>query len=99
MQYAAVFIILLVGAVVYVISRNRTNREQSEAPRMVKASNVISMEGHRKAKQNTADQLCSSCKKKNGKLVFMPRITVVWSDSARIARLRRRNEICCRFEE
>lgn len=70
MQYAAVFIILLVGAVVYVISRNRTNREQSEAPRMVKASNVISMEGHRKAKQNTADQLCSSCKKKNGKLVF-----------------------------
>lgn len=70
MQYAAVFIILLVGAAVYVISRNRMNTGKQEAPRTGKASNVISMEGHRKAKQNAADQLCSSCKKKNGKLVF-----------------------------
>ncbi|QUL52659.1 hypothetical protein KDC22_19675 [Paenibacillus tritici] len=63
-------IILLVGAVVYVVYRNRMSQEQSHAPEPGKASNVISMEGHRRAKQNAADQLCSSCKKKNGKLIF-----------------------------
>ncbi|WP_405114187.1 hypothetical protein MHH28_09285 [Paenibacillus sp. FSL K6-1217] len=70
MQYAAFLIVLLVGAVVYTVYRSRMSQEQSEAPKQGKASNVISMEGHRKAKQNAADQLCSSCKKKNGKLIF-----------------------------
>jgi len=70
MQYAVVFIVLLVGALVYVVARSRMNKEQPEATKPGKTSNVISMEGHRKAKQSSTEQLCSSCKKKNGKLVF-----------------------------
>jgi putative hemolysin len=70
MQYAAVFIVLLVGAAVYVVMRSRMNKRQPERPGKGAASNVISMEGHRKAKQSSVDQPCSSCKKKNGKLIF-----------------------------
>lgn len=69
MVVAAVLMIVLAGAAVYAVSRSRMEPGKSEAPKPAK-SNVISMEGHRRAKQNATDQLCSSCRKKNGKLVF-----------------------------
>ncbi|WNS44763.1 hypothetical protein [Paenibacillus sp. MMS20-IR301] len=70
MQYAAVFIILIIGAAVYVAFRSRMDKGRSAGVVQGKTSNVISMESHRRAKQNAAEQLCSSCKKKNGKLIF-----------------------------
>lgn len=68
MQYVAVVVVLLVGVVVYFgyFSPGR----QSSRPKNSTASNVISMDRHRKAKQSAGEQPCSSCKKKNGKLIF-----------------------------
>lgn len=98
MVVATVVMIVLAGAAVYAVSRSRMNPGKSESPHSGRRSNVISMESHRRAKQNAADQICSSCRKKNGKLIFMRRMMEVSSDSARIARPRRRNGICCRYE-
>ncbi|RQW13104.1 hypothetical protein [Paenibacillus rhizophilus] len=33
-------------------------------------NNVIPLDAHRRARKNTNEQPCSSCKKKNGKLMF-----------------------------
>ncbi|MHA6529284.1 hypothetical protein [Paenibacillus sp. BAC0078] len=68
MTYTAVLAVLLVGAVLYFVSRSR--KSKPSGPKTGPTSNVISMDRHRKAKQSSADQLCSSCKKKNGKLIF-----------------------------
>lgn len=68
MLYAAFLIVLVIVAGVYWQSRSR--QKQAESPKTGTAGNVISMEGHRKAKQSSGEQLCSSCKKKNGKLIF-----------------------------
>ncbi|WP_340024137.1 hypothetical protein MHI24_03300 [Paenibacillus sp. FSL K6-1096] len=70
MVVAAVVMIVLAGAAVYAVSRSRMNPGKSESPHSGRRSNVISMESHRRAKQNAADQICSSCRKKNGKLIF-----------------------------
>lgn len=69
MQYITVLIVLLVLAVVYFIVRNR-KINTSNSHQVTTKNNVISMDGHRKAKQNSGEQLCTSCKKKNGKLIF-----------------------------
>ncbi|WP_379151252.1 hypothetical protein [Paenibacillus sp. sgz5001063] len=68
MQYAAVIVVLLVGVVVYFGYLNP--RKPSSSSKKGATSNVISMDRHRKAKQSTDEQPCSSCKKKNGKLIF-----------------------------
>lgn len=67
MQY--ILIVLLVLAVVYFIVRNRRINTPNSHQVSTK-NNVISMDGHRKAKQSSSEQLCTSCKKKNGKLIF-----------------------------
>ncbi|AIQ69451.1 hypothetical protein [Paenibacillus graminis] len=69
MQYAAtIAVVLLVGVIVYFGYRSR--KGQPAEPKRTTASNVISMDRHRKAKQSAVEQPCSSCKKKNGKLIF-----------------------------
>ncbi|WP_342435973.1 hypothetical protein NSS79_20875 [Paenibacillus sp. FSL L8-0436] len=68
MRYAAILIVLLFVVVVYWLFNRRHKRAGS--PKTATASNVISMDRHRKAKQSSTDQLCSSCKKRNGKLIF-----------------------------
>lgn len=69
MKYVAILLALLVLTAVYFLvfkQRINTSRNSSGGTR----SNVISMDSHRKAKQTTGEQLCTSCKKKNGKLIF-----------------------------
>ena len=68
MGYAAVFVLLLV--IVAVSFRSRSRSSKPESPKQGVPSNVISMDRHRKAKQSAAIQPCSSCRKKNGKLIF-----------------------------
>ncbi len=68
MVYAAVLMVVLVIIAVSFVSRSRSSKPKS--PGTGTASNVISMDRHRKAKQSTVEQPCSSCKKKNGKLIF-----------------------------
>lgn len=68
MQYAAILIVLLVIAAIYYGYRSRNNKVIN--PKSGHSSNVISMDGHRKAKQTSGEQPCSYCKKKNGKLIF-----------------------------
>ncbi|UQZ32141.1 hypothetical protein C2I18_00380 [Paenibacillus sp. PK3_47] len=68
MQYAAVLVVLIVTIALYTGLRRRKNRPA--APKSGTASNVISMDRHRQARQNSGEQLCSSCRKKNGKLIF-----------------------------
>lgn len=68
MQYAAVLIVLVVVAAVYLGYRGRQSKPA--APKTATASNVISMDKHRQARKSSGEQQCSSCKKKNGKLVF-----------------------------
>lgn len=69
MKYIAILLALLILAVVYYIVRQRKMNTSSN-PLGARSSNVISMDSHRKAKQNPGEQICSSCKKKNGKLIF-----------------------------
>lgn len=68
MQYAAVVVVLLAGVIVYLGFRSR--KGTAAGTKNGAASNVISMDRHRKAKQSSGEQPCSSCKKKNGKLIF-----------------------------
>lgn len=68
MRYAAVLIVLLVIVAVFFVSRSRSRQQNNPKPGT--ASNVISMDRHRKAKQSPVEQPCSSCRKKNGKLIF-----------------------------
>ncbi|MNI60584.1 hypothetical protein D3C73_1158110 [compost metagenome] len=68
MLYAAVLMVLIVIIAVAFVSRSRSGKPES--PRQGTASNVISMDRHRKAKQSAVEQPCSSCRKKNGKLIF-----------------------------
>ncbi|WP_042203585.1 hypothetical protein [Paenibacillus camerounensis] len=68
MLYAALIVVLLV--IVAVSFRSRSRSSKPEGPKEGTASNVISMDRHRKAKQSAVEQPCSSCKKKNGKLIF-----------------------------
>ncbi|NUU61450.1 hypothetical protein [Paenibacillus agri] len=68
MAYIVGLIVLLVLTGVYVIFLNRTAKRKNERSGM--NSKVISMESHRRAKHSSGEQLCSSCKKKNGKLIF-----------------------------
>jgi len=67
MQYAAGLVLLMIIVLVYVLVRKRTDR--SIVPQD-STHNVISMDKHRKSKDKIGDQPCSSCKKKNGKLIF-----------------------------
>ncbi|MFC3746264.1 hypothetical protein [Paenibacillus sp. GCM10012306] len=68
MAYIVGLIVLLVLTGMYVIFLKRTAKRQNG--RSGVNSKVISMESHRRAKQTSGEQLCSSCKKKNGKLIF-----------------------------
>lgn len=67
MLYAAVLMVLLVIIAVYFVYHGRS---RPESPKHGTASNIISMDGHRRAKQSAVEQPCSSCRKKNGKLIF-----------------------------
>jgi hypothetical protein len=69
MKYVAILLALGVLAVVYFLVWKRKINTTSDQLRPTR-SNVISMDSHRKAKQNPGEQPCSSCKKKNGKLIF-----------------------------
>lgn len=69
MKYVAILLALVVLAVVYFLVWKRKINISSNHLRTTK-SNVISMDSHRKAKQSPGEQPCSSCKKKNGKLIF-----------------------------
>jgi hypothetical protein len=69
MQYVAIVLALLVLASVYLIVRKRKINTSSDHLGTTR-SNVISMDSHRKAKHSLGEQPCSSCKKKNGKLIF-----------------------------
>ncbi|WP_150267600.1 hypothetical protein [Paenibacillus tepidiphilus] len=68
MQYAVGVVILLIVTAGYAAYRGRMRKPAQPETRT--AGNVISMESHRKAKREAAEQVCSSCKKKNGKLIF-----------------------------
>ena len=72
MSYTAIIIVLLVLVIVYFISRGRLTRNSKDhrANNTNSSGNVISMDKHRKTKTISGDQPCSSCKKKNGKLIF-----------------------------
>lgn len=69
MIYAAIMLALVVLSVVYFLVKKRKINTTSNHLRTT-SSNVISMDSHRKAKQSPGEQPCSSCKKKNGKLIF-----------------------------
>ncbi|MNO82764.1 hypothetical protein D3C76_740480 [compost metagenome] len=69
MKYVAILLALVVLAVVYFLVWKRKINTTSNHVRTTR-SNVISMDSHRKAKQTPGEQPCSSCKKKNGKLIF-----------------------------
>lgn len=68
MQYAVGLVILVIVAAGVAVYRGR--KRKPAQPQRRTAGNVISMESHRKAKQDSSEQQCSSCKKKNGKLIF-----------------------------
>ncbi|SET44662.1 hypothetical protein SAMN03159358_1702 [Paenibacillus sp. NFR01] len=69
MQIAAsIMVLLLAAAGGYYALSSRRKGEASSRPGT--PSNVIPMDRHRKAKQHAAEQQCSSCRKKNGKLIF-----------------------------
>lgn len=67
MLYAA---LIVLGVLVIFYVMTRTRRVDEPGSSKARTSNVISMESHRKAKQISGVQPCSSCKKKNGKLIF-----------------------------
>ena len=69
MRYAVIMVLLLVllGCIYFAFFRRR--RDQT-ADKGVSNSNVISMDRHRNTKNKPGEQPCSSCKKKNGKLIF-----------------------------
>lgn len=68
MRYAVIMILLLV-VLAFIYFLNRRTRDQKADQRTSK-SNVISMDRHRNTKKISGEQPCSSCKKKNGKLIF-----------------------------
>lgn len=72
MSYTAFIIVLLILVVVYFISRGWLTRNSKDhrANNTNSNGNVISMDKHRKTKTISGEQPCSSCKKKNGKLIF-----------------------------
>ncbi|WP_379129810.1 hypothetical protein [Paenibacillus sp. sgz500958] len=67
MIYAAGFILVLVVALMFILFRNKDSASKA-AP--AQNRNVVSIDRHRQSKQKTTDQPCSSCRKKNGKLIF-----------------------------
>lgn len=69
MKVIAILLVLSLLGAGYAIVRKRKQDANSNSVSM-RSSNVISMDSHRKAKQASGEQLCSSCKKKNGKLIF-----------------------------
>lgn len=68
MRYAVVMVLLLVflAFIYFVFYRRRDSAERQQVP----TSNVISMDRFRSNKSKPGEQPCSSCKKKNGKLIF-----------------------------
>lgn len=68
MAYIVGLVVVLVLTGIYVGFLMTTAKRQQRQGGM--SSKVISMDSHRRAKQSAGEQLCSSCKKKNGKLIF-----------------------------
>ena len=67
MRYAIIILLLVVLAFIYLFNRRR---REGAADQHVSKSNVISMDRYRNTKIKSGEQPCSSCKKKNGKLIF-----------------------------
>ncbi|MDQ0192753.1 hypothetical protein J2T20_001102 [Paenibacillus wynnii] len=61
------FLLLVLLAFIYFFNRRRRDQK---ADQRVSKNNVISMDRHRNTKRKSGEQPCSSCKKKNGKLIF-----------------------------
>jgi hypothetical protein len=68
MIYIVALIVLLVLTALYAVFLSKTAKRKPTGNGT--DGKVISMDSHRKAKQMSGEQLCSSCKKKNGKLIF-----------------------------
>ncbi|MDT3424490.1 CDP-diacylglycerol pyrophosphatase [Paenibacillus forsythiae] len=68
MRYIVFLMILLAVAVIYAVTRvlNTRKRKKGNPPK----NNVIPLDAHRKFRKTADEQPCSSCKKKNGKLIF-----------------------------
>ena len=68
MRYAVILILLVVllSFVYYILRRGRNH----SASKQITNHNVISIDRHRSTKNAAGEQPCSSCKKKNGKLIF-----------------------------
>lgn len=94
MRYAAILIVLLFVVVVYWLFSRRHKRAGS--PKTATASNVISMDRHRKAKQSSTEQLCSSCKKRNGKLIFYAQDNGSVVGLCKDCKTKAQRRICCR---
>ncbi|MNW05027.1 hypothetical protein D3C71_2012130 [compost metagenome] len=65
MRYLVLLLIVLAAAAVYAVTRFRNSRNVQK-----RKNNVIPLDAHRRARQHSEEQPCSSCKKKNGKLIF-----------------------------
>lgn len=68
MRYVVFLMILLAVGVIYAVTRLRNAKKQSSGNSS--KNNVIPLDAHRRARKHTTEQPCSSCKKKNGKLMF-----------------------------
>ncbi|AKG35247.1 hypothetical protein VK70_12225 [Paenibacillus durus ATCC 35681] len=68
MRYIVFLMILLAVAVIYAVTRVLNTRKTKKGN--VPKNNVIPLDVHRKSRKSTDEQPCSSCKKKNGKLIF-----------------------------
>lgn len=97
MKYVAILLALVVLAVVYfLVKKQKINTTSNHS--YTTRSNVISMDSHRKAKQSPGEQPCSSCKKKNGKLIFYAQDNGTVVGLCKDCQSKAKKEICCRFK-
>lgn len=66
MAYAAILVLLLILAVVFLVPRTPKGNSVQKAG----GNNVILFDKHRETRNKSGEQPCSSCKKINGKLIF-----------------------------
>lgn len=97
MQYVVILLALLALGVVYYIAQKKKTSSSSN-PLRTTSSNVISMDSHRKAKQSPGEQPCSSCKKKNGKLIFYAQDNGTVVGLCKDCQSKAKKEICCRYK-
>lgn len=97
MKYVAILLALVVLTGVYFLVWKRKINTTKNYPRTTQ-SNVISMDSHRKAKQSPGEQPCSSCKKKNGKLVFYAQDNGTVVGLCKDCQSKAKKEICYRFK-